>query len=101
MALSQWRMLDARGSVGPATVPQDDLFGASVYVRGGLTLHALRRTVGDATFKAILREYYRRHAGGNATTADFIAVANAVSRQDLTAFFDAWLYQEELPPLPE
>lgn len=100
MALSQWRMLDARGSVGPATVPQDDLFGASVYVRGGLTLHALRKTVGDAAFREILREYYHRYAGDNATTADFIAVANEVSGQDLTAFFDAWLYQEELPPLP-
>jgi aminopeptidase N len=100
LALSQWRMLDARGSVGPATVPQDDLFGESVYVRGGLTLHALRQTVGDEPFAAILREYYRRHAGSNATTADFVAVANDVSGQDLTAFFDAWLYQEELPPLP-
>jgi aminopeptidase N len=100
LALSQWRALNTRGSVGPATVPQDDLFGESVYVRGGLTLHALRRTVGDEPFKAILREYYRRHAGSNATTADFIAVANDVSGQDLTAFFDAWLYQEALPPLP-
>jgi aminopeptidase N len=100
MALSQWRMLDTYGSVGPATVPQDDLFGASVYVRGGLTLHALRRTVGDDAFKAILREYYRRYAGVNATTAGFVAVANDVSGKDLSDFFDAWLYQEKLPPLP-
>lgn len=100
MALSQWRMLDIYGSVGPATVTPEELFGNSVYVRGGLTLHALRRTVGDDLFRTILREYYRRHAGGNATTADFIAVANDVSGQDLTEFFDAWLYQEELPPLP-
>jgi len=100
MALSQWRMLDIYGSIGPATVPPEELFGSSVYVRGGLTLHALRRTVGDELFREILREYYRRHAGGNATTADFIAAANAVSGQDLTGFFDAWLYQEELPPLP-
>lgn len=100
MTLSQWRMLNARGSIGPATVPPDELFGESVYVRGGLTLHALRQTVGDDLFREILREYYRRHAGGNATTADFIAVANEVSGQDLTAFFDAWLYQQELPPLP-
>lgn len=100
MALGQWRMLDATGSTGPASVPKEDLFGSSVYIRGGLTLHALRRTVGDETFTAILREYYRRHAGGNAATADFIAVAEAVSGRDLTEFFDAWLYDEALPPLP-
>ena len=33
---SQWRMLREQGSVGPATVPPEDLFGASGYVGGGL-----------------------------------------------------------------
>lgn len=86
----------------PPGEPQlNDLFGPAVYVRGALTLHALRLTVGDERFWEILRTYYARYQGGNAGTADFIAVAEEVSGEDLTAFFDAWLYGEEVPDLPE
>lgn len=84
----------------PADPPLENLFGPSVYVRGSLTLHALRLTVGDEIFWEILRTYYTRYAGGNAGTADFIAVAEEVSGADLDAFFDAWLYGETVPDLP-
>lgn len=83
------------GDPGPT-----DLFGGAVYQRGGLTLHALRLTVGDEAFFAILRTWLDRYAGSTATTADFVAVAEEVSGQDLRAFFDAWLYAEATPPLP-
>ena len=52
-------------------------------------------------FFDILRTYYQRFAGENARTADFIAVAEEVSGQELRAFFDNWLYSEELAPIPE
>ncbi|MCB0063700.1 MAG: M1 family metallopeptidase [Caldilineaceae bacterium] len=84
----------------PADPPLNNLFGPSVYMRGAITLHALRLTVGDETFFDILRTYYDRFQGGNASTADFIAVAEEVSGEDLTEFFDAWLYGEEIPDLP-
>jgi len=84
----------------PADPPLENLFGPSVYVRGSLTLHALRLTVGDDQFWEILQTYYTRYQGGNAGTADFIAVAEEVSGEDLTAFFDAWLYGDEVPDLP-
>ena len=71
-----------------------------MYWRGGLTLHALRRTVGDDAFFATLRTYVERHGGANASTEDFVAVASEVAGNDLGAFFDAWLFAEEMPPLP-
>jgi aminopeptidase N len=74
------------------------LFGASVYVRGALTLHALRQAVGDEPFFAILRAYYDRFQGGNVTTDDFIAVAEEISGQSLTGLFQTWLYAEAVPP---
>ncbi|HSM01116.1 MAG TPA: M1 family metallopeptidase [Acidimicrobiia bacterium] len=77
-----------------------DLFGAAVYWRGGLTLHALRLEVGDDTMREILTGYASRFAYGNASTADFIAIAEEISGRDLGDLFDAWLYQAELPPLP-
>lgn len=85
----------------PGKPPYDDLFNGGVYYRGGLTLHALRLAVGDEAFFEIIKAYYAKYAGGNATTEDFIAVAEEVSGQDLQAFFETWLYQDELAPMPE
>jgi aminopeptidase N len=98
---SAYRSL-ARADLPPvADPPGDDLFNAGVYYRGGLTLHALRLEVGDDTFFRILQTYYDRFRNGNANTKDFIDTANEVSGKDLTAFFDAWLYQTEMPPIPQ
>jgi len=85
--------------VAPGDPPADDLFNGGVYVWGGLTLHALRLEVGDETFFEILPAYFERYQGGNATTADFIAVAEEVSGKDLKEFFDNWLYGKTIPPI--
>jgi len=84
------------GDPGP-----DHLFDQLVYDRGALTLHALRRKIGDTAFFKILRDYYDRYRNGNATTADFIAVADDTSGQDLSSFFQDWLYSFPLPDIPE
>jgi aminopeptidase N len=84
----------------PGRPPADDLFNASVYRIGAMTLHALRLTVGDEAFFAILPTYFERHNQSTATTADFIAVAEEVSGQDLGALFDEWLYQDGIPEFP-
>jgi aminopeptidase N len=74
-----------------------DLFSGSVYSRGGMTLQALREKVGDPAFFAILRDWFSKHRYGNATTADFIQLAERISGQDLHNFFDVWLYQPTKP----
>lgn len=84
---------------GPGEPPPQDLFNRIVYERGALTLHALRVEVGDETFFEILREWVDRYAYGNATTADFISLAEELSGTQLDGLFDAWLFGE-LPPLP-
>ncbi|MEW6279416.1 MAG: M1 family metallopeptidase [Candidatus Eremiobacterota bacterium] len=76
------------------------LFGYNVYVRGAVTLHALRRTVGDDTFFHILRAYSTRFRHRNASTEDFQHVAEEVSGLDLRTFFDAWVRCRALPKLP-
>jgi aminopeptidase N len=78
----------------------DALFHGMVYVRGAWTLHALRLTVGDEAFLSIIQQYARDYYHSNATTDDFIAVVESVTGQDFGAFFDAWLYQIELPDRP-
>ena len=56
--------------------------------------------MGDDTLFSILRTWAERHAYGNGTTPEFIALAEEISGAELDALFDAWLYQEALPPLP-
>jgi aminopeptidase N len=105
-ALDEWVKLQYKDVVGgsyppPGNPPANDLFNyESVYVRGGLTLHALRLEVGDEAFFQILKKYFERYKDGNATTDDFIAVAEEVSGKELTGFFDGWLYGEKIPPIP-
>jgi aminopeptidase N len=71
-----------------------------VYHRGAVTLHALRLRVGDDVFFAILREWTRRFHDGNATTEDFMALAEEVSGEELDELFDVWLFQPTLPAFP-
>jgi aminopeptidase N len=77
------------------------LFAWHVYSRGAWTLHALRLEVGDEAFFEIVGTYYERFQQGNATTEDFVAVAEEISGQELDALFDAWLYTDELPARPQ
>ena len=84
----------------PGNPPSDDLFNSSVYVRGGLVLHALRTAVGDDVFFEILRSYAARYRDSTVSTTDFIALAESVSGLDLGDLFDAWLYGEVVPELP-
>jgi aminopeptidase N len=79
-----------------------DLFNyESVYLRGALTLYALRAEVGDEVFFEIIRTYADTFAYGNATIDDFISLAETVSGRDLEDVFDGWLYDPTVPPLPE
>ncbi|WP_131742107.1 M1 family metallopeptidase [Actinomadura roseirufa] len=73
------------------------MFGRSVYDRGGMTLHALRKRVGDATFFKILQTWVKERRHGSGTTPEFIAVANRVSGKNLDPFFNAWLYKRGRP----
>lgn len=85
----------------PGNPGSDNLFAWSVYSRGALTLHALRLKIGEQAFYDTIATYFQRYNGGNATTADFIGVAEEMSGQDLAEFFNAWLYGEGIPDIPE
>ena len=62
-----------------------------------MTLHALRGKIGEATFFRLLRDWYAQNRDGNVTTADFIALAERESGQQLDGFFDVWLREEGKP----
>ncbi len=85
----------------PGKPAANDLFNGSVYYRGALTLQALRSKIGDDLFFALLKAWATNHQYGNATTADFIALANQISGDDLTDLFNRWLYGTALPPISD
>jgi aminopeptidase N len=82
----------------PGVVPGPaKLFAESVYVRGAMALEALRQEVGNPTFEAIMRAWTAEHAYGNATIAQFIALAEAQAGRDLSDLFDRWLFKPGKP----
>ena len=78
---------------------RDGIYDWSSYTRGAMTLHVLRTTIGDAKFFKLGRTWVARYEDGNVTTADFQALAEKVSGQDLDALFTAWVYTPGKPAL--
>ncbi|MEV4641379.1 M1 family metallopeptidase [Actinoplanes sp. NPDC049548] len=78
----------------------DRMFDPVVYKRGALTVHALRKKVGNEAFFPLLRSWVAEHEHGTVTTEQFRAHAQRFSREPLDALFTAWLDSTALPPLP-
>ena len=65
-----------------------------------MTLQALRRTVGSRVFFAILRLWADQHRHGNATTQQFVDLAERQSGRQLDDLFQRWLYTPGKPSFP-
>ncbi len=70
----------------------DDLFNTTVYWKGAWTLHMLRHVMGDSVFFQVLDDYGSAHAYTNAVTTNFQQVCETVHGEDLSWFFDQWVY---------
>jgi aminopeptidase N len=75
------------------------LLNPNSYQKAAWVLHMLRNNVGDVVFQKIIREYYKKFAGKNAASEDFIAAAENISHKNLKPFFKQWLYQPGLPEI--
>lgn len=81
--------------------------GQDIYNKGSLVMHTLRGLIGDeAFFRAVREEVYGtadprpgNFAPRYGTTPEFMAIVKRVSGRDLDWFFQAYLYQKELPEL--
>ncbi|MFF1374985.1 M1 family metallopeptidase [Streptomyces sp. NPDC058308] len=70
-----------------------------VYGRGAMTLHMLRKAIGERAFFAVLRAWTSEHRHENADTEQFIALCEKKSSKDLSDLFDTWLFSAEKPEL--
>ncbi|WP_275411433.1 M1 family aminopeptidase, partial [Spirilliplanes yamanashiensis] len=87
-------------TVRPGNPGPTNIFDYAVYERGAMTLHQLRRAVGDRVFFRILHGWAQSREGDNVSTAEFIAYAERRSGRELSPLFDAWLYTPSRPALP-
>ncbi|TSB18034.1 M1 family metallopeptidase [Streptomyces benahoarensis] len=96
-----------RAEGGPPAAPKRPVAGQKisifrpvVYDGSALVLYALRQKIGPAAFDRLERTWVARYRDGNASTADFSALASEISGHDLSAFLHAWLYDAKTPPMP-
>ncbi|MFG1998992.1 M1 family metallopeptidase [Spirillospora sp. NPDC048911] len=75
----------------------DQMFTITPYYRGGMTLHALRKRIGDKAFFTLLKAWTRMNKDGNVNTAQFIALAEKISHKQLDRLFHEWLYTKYKP----
>ncbi|WP_440713728.1 M1 family metallopeptidase [Gordonia sp. FQ] len=83
-----------------------EIFDDRVYIRGALTLHAMRIALGDDLFGQVIRRYVADHRHGVVSTADLEWSAAAVLGVDRAHHLDTtvlrpWLRERPLPPFPE
>lgn len=76
-----------------------DMFDDRVYKRGAMTLHVLRRRLGDDNFFALLRDWTTCYRHSTVVTDDFTVLASHYADESLRPLWDAWLYSPQLPEL--
>ena len=82
---------------GTLSDPEPNIFSSTVYNKGGWVLHMLRWEVGDSSFFKILKIFFETYKYSNASTNDFIEVAQNISGKNLDDFFHQWLdYEGEI-----
>jgi len=87
-------------SNGPHTIfnPAYNLmFAPPTYEKSASVLHMLRLKLGNADFFEFIRSLLTTYPNGNLITTEFIALAEQISGQDLTQFFQQWIYSPGIP----
>jgi aminopeptidase N len=78
---------------------RDHIFDDLVYTRGAMTIHQIRKAVGDKVFFQLIKAWPTAHRYGNDTTAQFIAFTEHFAQKNLDKLFKAWVYSEGKPTL--
>ena len=78
-------------------------FDLIIYKKGAWVFHMLRsmlmdlKTFTDEKFIALLQDYYNTYKGKSASTQDFINLTTKHFNEDMTWFFDQWIYGTSIP----
>ena len=75
----------------------DEVVDAITYDKAPEVLNTLRALIGADAYQAAWKEYFRRFAGGNANTDDFLRVFSEVSGRDVRALIGPYLFSVGFP----
>ena len=80
--------------------PDDDkLISQENYGRMELSMHALRKEVGDEQFFASLKHVAQEYKGKSLSSEEMAEVINQYNGGHLSDFFQAWLHSKEIPDI--
>ena len=85
------RNMAAIDAVPPNQISVEQMFDISVYERGALTLHALRRLVGDEVFNDILHTHYQSSIHSNTTIESFLNTVTQLGGVQAANLVESWL----------
>ncbi|MFN0107890.1 MAG: M1 family aminopeptidase [Blastocatellia bacterium] len=63
------------------------------FARGALTLHMLRKHLGEERWRKVIKHYLKTNANRSVTTEDFRQAAEVAAGEPMDWFFDQWLYK--------
>jgi len=72
---------------------------ANNYQKGSWVLHMLRSELGDSSFFAGIREYYRVFRDSTVLTSDLAEIMSRQAGRPMEWFFEQWLLQPGYPQL--
>lgn len=78
-------------------MPLASLGSNNIYPKGSLVLRMLKLTLGEERFWTSVNRYLTRHAYGNVTSDDLRKAILDATGEDLSWFFDQWVYQAGHP----
>jgi hypothetical protein len=73
------------------------------YEKGAYVIHMLRnmlmdfKTMGDDRFIQMMKDYVQTHSGKDASTEDFKRIVDKHFGEDMSWFFNQWVYGMEIP----
>ncbi|KJL33119.1 M1 family metallopeptidase [Microbacterium oxydans] len=77
------------------------LYDYQTYTRGAQFWEALKISIGDDAFFALIKEWQTRFAGQSRTGADLKALAEELSGRDITALWNDWILEPGKPAWPD
>lgn len=91
------QLLEQSKAEGATSLVDPKASSLTFYQRGAWALHALRKLIGDTNFKITVHNYLEKYQYTNATTNDFIKIAEEVSGTDLSIYQKDWLENVSFP----
>lgn len=77
--------------------PFNYYFYPQSYEKAASVLHMMRLKIGNDDFFELLQTWFSTYHNGNVVTAEFQAMAEQISGQNLDQFFQQWVYSRGLP----